>query len=171
MDKFTSNVEEIYDAFSQKMTNVANVFSDAISSSPQSNNSVVENPVDIGQIVTNTNAKKQQTFSTDPELKTLDDLDKAYIQQRDEQIKSLHSDMIGIHHLFKDISVLIDDQAPMIDSIAENITKAGDYVEGANEDLKEAKETQSNTNKWIFLGVSAGTITTVLGTALLILLI
>jgi len=106
MDKFTSNVEEIYDAFSQKMTNVANVFSDAISSSPQSNNSVVENPVDIGQIVTNTNAKKQQTFSTDPELKTLDDLDKAYIQQRDEQIKSLHSDMIGIHHLFKDISVL-----------------------------------------------------------------
>lgn len=169
MDRITSGAEDIYDMFSEKMTKVVNGFNDAVSSNPQHTNNK-NDTVDIGQIVTNTK-NNQQMFSTNPELKSLDDLDLAYIQQRDKEIKNLHKDIVEINLMFKNIDELINDQSPIIDSISENITKSGDYVEGANEDLKQAKESQSNANKWIFLGVSATTITTVLATALLIILI
>lgn len=186
MDKVTSDAKELYGMFSEKMTQGANAIGDTFSSlvnSPsktetkstdnKSKKHIVDNEKPP-EIVTKAGTKlnqqnQQQVLVTTPKL--VNDFDLAYVQERDEEIKKIHKDMIEVNQIYKNIAELVDSQTPLIDSIESNITSTKDNVEEANKELKEAEQTQSNNNGLMIFGVSAATIATVVGTVLVIVLL
>lgn len=190
MDKVKEGAEEYYDMFAQKMRDVTKDVTNVFTNKPTTDKPILEREISKKTLTdkkiviahqdhdiidytnankTNNNVHNQQLLVKKPEV--VHDFDLAYLQERDNEIRKVQKDMIEVNQIFKDLSELIDSQAPMIDSIANNITSTKDQVESANKDLEEADKKQSNNTGLIFFGVSAGTIVTVVITALLIALV
>jgi t-SNARE complex subunit (syntaxin) len=187
LDRVTLIAGEFSDMFSQKITQVTNVISEKISNNkkPIINENIdnIENTKqhntsqsdlfakrgDLGNIVNTDTIYDQRMFVTREQH--MDDFDLAYLNQCDIEIKNIQKDLIEVNQIFKDINELVYAQSPLIDSIHENITISGNCVDDANKELKKAEEYQKKSNEWMILGLTAGTITTIMTTVLIIVLI
>lgn len=169
MDRVTSIVEDFSDMFSQKITQVTNVFSEKLSNNKKPLDD--QNIDDNNTVNVNNNNDRQLLFVKTQNTFEFDEFDIAYLNQRDIEIKNIQKDLIEVNQIFKDINELVYSQAPLIDSISENISTADDCIKDANKELKKAEKYQKKSNGWLILGLSAGTITTIVTTMLIIVLI
>ena len=85
------------------------------------------------------------------------------IQERNEEIRKIHKDMIEINGLFLELGEMVNDQGDDIDRIEDNISRTGDNCKQANKQLEEADELhsrKSNLMLWIGgLSASAAVVT------------
>ena len=65
------------------------------------------------------------------------------MQEREQQIRQLESDILDINEIFKDLGTLVHEQGEMIDNIEDNVEQAYNQVEAGNEQLSQAA-------KWVF---------------------
>ncbi len=60
------------------------------------------------------------------------------MQEREQQIRQLESDILDINEIFKDLGTLVHEQGEMIDNIEDNVEQAYNQVEAGNEQLSQA---------------------------------
>jgi len=88
-------------------------------------------------------APKQQSMQA--VLEEEDNL--AQIQEREQSIKNLESDILDVNQIFKDLGQLVYEQGDMIDSIESNVENAHVHVEQGNTQLQQAATYQSSARK------------------------
>ena len=66
------------------------------------------------------------------------DSDLALMQEREQQIRQLESDILDINEIFRDLGTLVHEQGEQIDSIENNVEQAYNQVEAGNEQLTQA---------------------------------
>lgn len=71
------------------------------------------------------------------------------IQERHSAIKELERQLLGLHQIFLDMSVLVESQGEMLDNIETQVAKSVEFIHKGNQFLGEAKELQKNTRKWM----------------------
>jgi t-SNARE complex subunit (syntaxin) len=103
------------------------------------------------------------------EIREIYDEDMLYA--RDTQIKELHQEMKEINMLYSDILDLITSQAPIVDTIEDNILSTKENTSLAKKELQKADKKHKKNNKYLILGISVTTILTAVTTALVIILI
>ncbi|KAM4027620.1 t-SNARE domain-containing protein 1 isoform 2-T2 [Anomaloglossus baeobatrachus] len=86
------------------------------------------------------NGGDEQWQSQDVSAITDEDLDQ--IQQKEEAVKQIESDMLDVNQIMKDLASIVYDQGQDIDSIEANIETASSHVESANRQLAKASQHQ-----------------------------
>lgn len=69
------------------------------------------------------------------------------VQERHRQLAALERDMTDLHAMFVDLSLLVEEQAEILDRIDLNVDRAAVYVEKGREELKQAKKLKSSIRK------------------------
>ncbi|KAK3094772.1 hypothetical protein FSP39_006030 [Pinctada imbricata] len=68
--------------------------------------------------------------------------DLALIQDREERIRQLESDILDVNEIFRDLATMVNEQGETIDSIEANVEKASSHVEAGTQQLSKASEYQ-----------------------------
>lgn len=73
----------------------------------------------------------------------------AYVdaQSRSRDITALVRSLAEVQSMFNDLSVLVNQQSEMLDSIENNVESAQTYIKKGNQSLKDAQELQKKTRK------------------------
>lgn len=79
------------------------------------------------------------------------DVDMDLLQEREQAIRKLESDIVDVNGIFKDLALLVHEQGDMIDSIEECVNNASVHVEQGRDQLYKAKEYQSKTRRKKFI--------------------
>lgn len=80
-----------------------------------------------------------------PHLKVVNALQD--IQDKCREIETLHSNVIKLYEMIKEISEMVHQQGKQVDSILNNMEKARDYVDKGNKQLVKAKEYHQKARK------------------------
>lgn len=70
------------------------------------------------------------------------------IQERHVAIRELERKLLELNQIFLDMSVLVEAQGEMINSIEQHVAKSVVFVQQGHVELKKAREYQKNTRKW-----------------------
>jgi len=80
------------------------------------------------------------------------DCDDLIIQERDKEIKVIHSEMQEINTIFKTLAEIVNEQGKLVDNVHDNIQLAvSDVIDGKTE-LEKAAKSQKKSSKlslWI----------------------
>jgi len=111
-------------------------------------------------------AKKSELMEIDGDL----DIQDAIIEEREEDINQIEQDVRAVNSMFIDLADLVQEQAPMIESIEANITQSVTNVSKGVTDLQKAQEHQRTGRSlmcWVMLIlviiIGAGIIALILG--------
>ena len=74
-------------------------------------------------------------------------VDQAIIEERDNEMKFLESEMKGLNEMFVDIAVMIEEQGKEISTIEDNTFKAAAGVQDGVTELQKASEYQKSSRK------------------------
>ncbi|XP_034018589.1 syntaxin-11-like [Thalassophryne amazonica] len=66
------------------------------------------------------------------------------IEKRHQELMDLESRIKGIHEIFLDIALLVEEQGPMMTSIQTNVQKTDERIQGAIVEIKRAKRHDRN---------------------------
>lgn len=75
------------------------------------------------------------------------DDDLALIQDREERVRQLESDVLDVNEIFRDLGTMIHEQGEQIDSIEANVERAYGNVEQGTEQLLKASQYQKKSRK------------------------
>ena len=70
------------------------------------------------------------------------------IQERHDAVRTIEKNLMELHQVFLDMSVLVESQGEQLDNIESHVERASSYVRGGTRQLEVAKKTQRNTRKW-----------------------
>lgn len=68
-------------------------------------------------------------------------------QSRASDVEVLMRSIADVAQMFNDLAILINKQSEMLDSIEQNIVRAGEYVKKGNDELRKGIEMQKKTRK------------------------
>ncbi|KAJ0974619.1 hypothetical protein J5N97_016584 [Dioscorea zingiberensis] len=92
--------------------------------------------------------KRQEVISLDGEIS----FNEALIEEREQGIQDIDSDVVQINEIFKDLAVLIDEQHPTIDDIEIQIEAASTSTTQARDPLaKGYKSSRSNVSSYCWV--------------------
>lgn len=87
-------------------------------------------------------------FETSTKQEQLEeDVDLQLIQEREQAIRQLESDIMDVNQIFKDLGMLVHEQGEMIDSIEANVESAQIQVESGTSELQKAREYQTRARR------------------------
>ncbi|KAH7306668.1 hypothetical protein KP509_22G024200 [Ceratopteris richardii] len=75
------------------------------------------------------------------------------IQERHDAVKEIEKNLIELHQIFLDMSVLVEAQGEQLNDIQNYVLNASSFVKKGTEQLHVAKETQRSTRKWYCIGL------------------
>ncbi|KAG8444565.1 hypothetical protein GDO86_009649 [Hymenochirus boettgeri] len=99
-----------------------------------------------GTLVSWENESQSQATMLEEEI-TEEDL--RLIEERENAIRQLEEDILGVNEIFKDLGMMVHEQGEMIDSIEANVESAEVHVQQANQQLSRAAEYQRKSRKKI----------------------
>lgn len=70
------------------------------------------------------------------------------IQERHDAVKDLEKNLVELHQIFTDMSVMVEAQGEQLNSIEASVQGASSFVKRGTENLHTAKQIQRNTRKW-----------------------
>ncbi|XP_076451064.1 syntaxin-7-like [Babylonia areolata] len=73
--------------------------------------------------------------------------DLSLLQEREERIRQLESDILDVNEIFRDLGAMVTEQGGMLDEIEDNVVRVVTDVESANKDLGKAAEFQKRSRK------------------------
>ncbi|XP_074281602.1 syntaxin-related protein KNOLLE-like [Silene latifolia] len=83
-------------------------------------------------------------------------LDTLYeIQGRYDAAKEIERSLLELHQVFLDMSVMVEAQGEQMDNIEHHVINTSHYVQHGNKNLKQAKEYQRGSRKWLCIGIIA----------------
>lgn len=86
-------------------------------------------------------------LQAEEEAMTADDL--RLIQEREQSIRQLESDIVDINDIFKDLGMMVHEQGEMIDSIEANVERTDQNISSGMQQLARAAAYQSSSRKKI----------------------
>ncbi|XP_062506961.1 syntaxin-7-like [Corticium candelabrum] len=91
-------------------------------------------------------ANRQREVEVEQLLRQDDDIEfqQALIEEREENIKKIETEILEINEIFRDIGTLVHEQGEQIDLIEANITTTKTRVEEGNQQLKSAAKHQKS---------------------------
>lgn len=133
----------------------------------------------IGHVENNRHNISQQKYQNQQQQQqmvmgktyTNGELDKVYLEQRNKEIKELSKEVYVVNGMLKEVTNLINDQTPFVDSIENHISTTYDNVIIANKEVEKAEEKQKSNNNALIFGISTATLTAILTTVLVIVLV
>ncbi|KAJ7561988.1 hypothetical protein O6H91_03G051300 [Diphasiastrum complanatum] len=75
------------------------------------------------------------------------------IQERHDAVKEIEKNLLDVHQIFLDMSVLVDSQGEVLDIIEDQVNRASSFVQKGTTQLFVAKKHQRNTRKWTIIGI------------------
>lgn len=75
------------------------------------------------------------------------------IQERHDAVKDLEKNLVELHQIFMDMSVLVEAQGEQLNSIEAAVQGASSFVKRGTENLHTAKQIQRNTRKWYCIAI------------------
>lgn len=72
----------------------------------------------------------------------------AAVQERHEGMQKLYKDLLELHQMMLDFSVLVYEQGKMIDSIADQVSSTAEYIRRGTDQLLRAKAHKKTANKF-----------------------
>lgn len=69
-----------------------------------------------------------------------EDVDIQLLQEREQAIRKIESDIVEVNQIFKDLATLVHDQGEIIDSIEANIESTNIQIHEGNEQLVKASD-------------------------------
>ena len=73
------------------------------------------------------------------------DIDELIIQERTEDIKTLHDKLDLIKDIFNEFAIIVNNQGAKIEEVHENVEKTKNLTEKSFNDIKDASKHQKNT--------------------------
>nr|AVR48483.1 syntaxin 122 [Lens culinaris] len=70
------------------------------------------------------------------------------IQERHDAVKELEKNLLALHQVFLDMTVLVQFQGEQLDDIESHVARASSFVHTGAEHLETARKHQRNTRKW-----------------------
>ncbi|KAI5059412.1 hypothetical protein GOP47_0025731 [Adiantum capillus-veneris] len=70
------------------------------------------------------------------------------IQERHDAVKDLEKNLVELHQIFLDMSVLVESQGEQLNSIEAAVQHASSFVKTGTDNLQTAKKIQRSTRKW-----------------------
>lgn len=86
-------------------------------------------------------------LSAQTQLQMEEDMSLQVLQEREDSIRKLESDIQDVNQIFKDLAVLVHEQGEMIDSIEANVEAAQVHVEQGTSQLSEARKYQAKSRR------------------------
>lgn len=75
------------------------------------------------------------------------------IRERRDAVREMERKLYELHQIFLDMASLVESQGEMLDNIEESVNKSVDHVQRGTKDLKQAKELQKSSRKWMCCGI------------------
>ncbi|KAH7424921.1 hypothetical protein KP509_11G031700 [Ceratopteris richardii] len=75
------------------------------------------------------------------------------IRERHDAVKELEKNLIELHQIFLDMSVLVESQGEQLNDIEASVLHANSFVNKGTQKLQEAKTIQRNTRKWTCIAI------------------
>ncbi|KAJ7564404.1 hypothetical protein O6H91_02G016000 [Diphasiastrum complanatum] len=75
------------------------------------------------------------------------------IQERHSAVKEIEKNLLELHQIFLDMSVLVESQGEQLNNIEAQVNRAASFVEHGTTQLFIAKKHQRNTRKWMCIGI------------------
>lgn len=75
------------------------------------------------------------------------------IQERHDATKEIEKNLMDLHQLFLDMSVLVQAQGEQIDDIESQVARASSFVRGGTQHLETARKHQKSTRKWTCIAI------------------
>merc|ERR1719402_11912 len=69
------------------------------------------------------------------------------LQQREQSMRQLESDIVDVNTIFKDLATMVHEQGDIVDSIESNIEQTAVQVETGTEQLRQAQNYQNKARK------------------------
>jgi len=85
------------------------------------------------------------------ELKELDEVDQRLIEEQNQDIKNIESDLQALNELFVDVNTLVVEQGEQLNVVETNVTSADIQVQKGTEELTVADKFQKSARKKIVL--------------------
>ncbi|KAJ0027130.1 hypothetical protein NQD34_018130 [Periophthalmus magnuspinnatus] len=95
------------------------------------------------------------------EVEAISEEDLRLIQEREQAIRQLESDIVDINDIFKDLGVMVHEQGEMIDSIEANVESTDQNIHRGMQQLARAAEYQSSSRKKICVLVTIAVVVAV----------
>jgi len=110
-----------------------------------------------------------QEYSEIQELYSSEDLiNEEIMKQRNLDIQNIERECLELNEIFKDLSLMVNEQGESIESIVENVEQSAICIEDGTKNLEEAEMHSTNaTKKKLTLGGILGSIGTIAGGAIL----
>lgn len=81
------------------------------------------------------------------QLQLEQNVDLAAIQEREQAIRQLETDIVGVNQIFKDLASMVHEQGDMVDSIEANVETAVSQVEAGARNVQRASQYQTSARK------------------------
>ena len=75
------------------------------------------------------------------------------IRERREAVREMERKLYELHQIFLDMASLVESQGEMLDNVEESVNKSVDYVQRGTKSLKQAKDLQKSSRKWMCCGI------------------
>ncbi|GLJ54481.1 hypothetical protein SUGI_1170200 [Cryptomeria japonica] len=75
------------------------------------------------------------------------------IQERHHAVKEIERNLLELHQLFLDMSVLVEAQGEQLNDIEYHVAHAANYVERGTKQLQTAKSHQRSSRKWMCIAI------------------
>lgn len=75
------------------------------------------------------------------------------IRERHDAAMEIERNLLDLHQIFLDMSVLVEAQGEQLDDIEHHVTHASSFVSRGTQQLQTAKTHQRNTRKWTCIGI------------------
>ncbi|XP_053212905.1 syntaxin-12-like [Panonychus citri] len=76
-----------------------------------------------------------------------EEVDLETMREREQAIRKLESDILGVNQIFKDLATLVHDQGEVIDSIEANVENATSHIEEGVQQIAKAREYQTKARR------------------------
>lgn len=92
----------------------------------------------------------QQPLQQQSVLQIEEEVDLETMREREQAIRKLESDILGVNQIFKELATLVHEQGEVIDSIEANVESAHIHVEEGVQEITKAREYQVSNNDLYF---------------------
>lgn len=75
------------------------------------------------------------------------------IQERHDSVKEIEKNLLELHQIFMDMSVLVEAQGEQLNNIEAQVNRSASYVERGSTHLRVAKQHQRSKRKWTCIGI------------------
>lgn len=75
------------------------------------------------------------------------------IKERHDAAMEIERNLLDLHQIFLDMSVLVEAQGEQLDDIEHHVTHASSFVNHGTQQLQVAKKHQRNTRKWTCIAI------------------